>query len=316
MAVTSGLKLLLRAATCGQWVPSSNSLAGMQQLHSVAASCCAAFNQQSWRPVSTSASSSAQAKQQQKPAASTPPAAPAADAQQQHGAHEAAVQQLAQHYQRSRMRDFYNVHLSRELMLKLNVRSAQQLPRLKDIVLSVNAKDLHGKRYVEKWEMLLPALALEYVTGTPAEFVYSTVKYYRSRNAVTSVKVRLTGRDAYDLLQKLVYVLLPSQNGFSGITSRSFDKAGNLHFRVPRMVNFPDFEEQFEIFENLGSLHVSINLANVSRAPARAQLLLTGLQMPILSKVKGSAAAAADGQEAEEGESSSEEESEESEDEE
>jgi hypothetical protein len=34
--------------------------------------------------------------------------------------------------------------------------------------------------------MLLPALALEYVTGTPAEFVYSTVKYYRSRNAVTS----------------------------------------------------------------------------------------------------------------------------------
>lgn len=33
-------------------------------------------------------------------------------------------------------------------MLKLDVRSAQQLPRLKDIVLSVSAKDLHGKRYV------------------------------------------------------------------------------------------------------------------------------------------------------------------------
>lgn len=53
------------------------------------------------------------------------------------------------------------------------------------------------------------------------------------------------------------------------------------------MVNFPDFEEQFEIFENLGALHVSVNLANVSRAPtARAQLLLTGLQLPILSKVR------------------------------
>lgn len=43
--------------------------------------------------------------------------------------------------------------------------------------------------------------------------------------------MRLTGRDAYDLLQKLVYVLLPSQNGFSGVTSRAFDRAGNLHFR-------------------------------------------------------------------------------------
>jgi hypothetical protein len=38
---------------------------------------------------------------------------------------------------------------------------------------------------VEKWEMLLPALALEYITGQPATFVTSSVKYYRSRNAAT-----------------------------------------------------------------------------------------------------------------------------------
>jgi hypothetical protein len=60
------------------------------------------------------------------------------------------------------------------------------------------------------------------------------------------------------------------------------------------MVNFPDFEEQFEIFENLGALHVSINMANVSRAPNRAQLLLTGLQLPILP---AKAAAAEEGDE-------------------
>lgn len=35
--------------------------------------------------------------------------------------------------------------------------------------------------------MLLPALALEYITGRPATFVQSTQKYYRSRNAVTGV---------------------------------------------------------------------------------------------------------------------------------
>lgn len=52
------------------------------------------------------------------------------------------------------------------------------------------------------------------------------------------------------------------------------------------MVNFPDFEEQFEIFENLGSLHVSINMANVARYPERSRLLLTGLGLPILHKVR------------------------------
>lgn len=35
--------------------------------------------------------------------------------------------------------------------------------------------------------MLLPALALEYITGQPASFVHSKLKYYRSRNAVTGV---------------------------------------------------------------------------------------------------------------------------------
>lgn len=34
-----------------------------------------------------------------------------------------------------------------------------------------------------------------------------------------------------DMLQKLTYVVLPSQNGFAGISSKSFDRAGNLHFR-------------------------------------------------------------------------------------
>jgi hypothetical protein len=37
----------------------------------------------------------------------------------------------------------------------------------------------------EKWEMMLPALALEYISGHTAEFVLSKERYYRSRNAVT-----------------------------------------------------------------------------------------------------------------------------------
>jgi hypothetical protein len=104
------------------------------------------------RCVSTSTSSSAQAKpaKQQKQAEAAPPAA-APDSQQQQQQQEqrqAAIRQWAQQYQRSRLREFYNQHMSRELMLKLNVQSMMELPRVKDVVLSVNAKDLHGKRYV------------------------------------------------------------------------------------------------------------------------------------------------------------------------
>lgn len=54
------------------------------------------------------------------------------------------------------------------------------------------------------------------------------------------------------------------------------------------MINFPDFEEQFEIFENLQSLHVSVNMANTQGHKGRSQLLMTGLQLPMLAK-KGEA---------------------------
>lgn len=47
---------------------------------------------------------------------------------------------------------------------------------------------VHWPGQAEKWEMLLPALALEYVTGQPASFVQSQVKYYRSKNAITGAR--------------------------------------------------------------------------------------------------------------------------------
>jgi hypothetical protein len=52
------------------------------------------------------------------------------------------------------------------------------------------------------------------------------------------------------------------------------------------MINFPDFEEMFEIFEALRSLHVTVVMQNVSKRPHRSQLLMTGLQMPLLRRRK------------------------------
>jgi hypothetical protein len=109
------------------------------------------------RAASSAAASSAaastqpkQQKQKQQKQAPAPAAAAAAgkQQQQQQQQQEAQLQHLRQQYQRSRLLDFYSQHLSRELLLKLNVRSAQQLPRVKSIDLSISAKDLYGKRYV------------------------------------------------------------------------------------------------------------------------------------------------------------------------
>jgi len=137
---------------------------------------------------------------------------------------------------------------------------------------------------VEKWQLLLHALGLEIITGAPAAFSQSSNRYYQQRNAVTGVHVALTGAAAHDALEKIVYLLLPSQNAFEGLLVRQLDRAGNMHFKVSSMVNLPDYEELFETFEGLGSVDVNLTLRGVAKRAGRSQVLLTGLQLPVLTR--------------------------------
>lgn len=87
-----------------------------------------------------------QQQQQKQQAAAAAEAAAAAQA----AAAEKALDALKGQYQRSRLQDHYQHHLARELMLKLDLDNVQQLPRVKSVDLSINAKDTHGRRYVSR----------------------------------------------------------------------------------------------------------------------------------------------------------------------
>lgn len=183
------------------------------------------------------------------------------------------------------MHEFYQQILSRELMLKLNVKNVNDLPRLERLDLAIQARDVIGENYVEKWQLLLHALGLEIVTGKPATFATPSNRYYQKRNAATGVHVSLRGPEAYDALEKIVYLLLPSQNAFDGLPDSQLDRAGHMHFKVSSMVNLPDYEEMYETFENLKGLDVTLVLGRVGRKPLRpATVLLTGLQLPVKTR--------------------------------
>jgi hypothetical protein len=188
-------------------------------------------------------------------------------------------------WQRPRLETLYRDHLARELLLKLDVASVNELPSLGAVHLAVRAGDAStgpgagaastssgGARrpnrgggdgssnvgVVEKWEMLLPALALEFLTGKPASLSGPKGKYYRERGAASAAKVSLEGRAAYHLLEKLSAVALPGQSAFEGVLLRAVDASGGVHFRLPSMLAFPDYEEAYETFEGLGAMHVSV----------------------------------------------------------
>jgi hypothetical protein len=85
-------------------------------------------------------------------------AAAAAAEQQQQKQQQQHLTLLKSQYQRSRLGQFYSSHLARELLLKLNLRNVEQLPRVRNVDLSISAKDTHGRRYVSGTAAVCPQI--------------------------------------------------------------------------------------------------------------------------------------------------------------
>jgi large subunit ribosomal protein L5 len=52
--------------------------------------------------------------------------------------------------------------------------------------------------------------------------------------------VTLRGERMYAFLEKLISIVLPRVRDFRGISSRSFDEAGNFHFGIKEHTIFPE----------------------------------------------------------------------------
>jgi len=194
--------------------------------------------------------------------------------------------------------------LYREMMLKLNPREWTSLPRLRSITLTIDAmEDTRLNRSpVPREDLLLHQLALETIAGAPARFFTgrSTMQ-----GRADGVAVTVDGTLALDMLEKLVYMVLPNQIGFEGASwpdevelpvpmwrhpahvARERERAARLHGRlyasdlkITNLLLFPDFEQHFEMFEPLRSMQVRIEVEGATSAHA-ANLLLSGFALPV-----------------------------------
>jgi ribosomal protein L5 len=242
----------------------------------------------------TSAAPSAAAKQQQQQQAEQ-------QQQQQQQQQPPSLPPPPFEWQRPRLETLYRDHVARALMLKLDVASVNELPSVGAVSVAVRAGDAaaaaagstpsaarppsrarggasseNSAGVVEKWEMLLPALALEFLTGQPASLAGPKGQYYRERGAASAARAALRGRAALHLLEKLSAVALPGQSAFEGVLARAVDASGGVHFRLPSMLAFPDYEEAYETFEGLRAAHVSVGVDPGTWRPRGARRRLGG----------------------------------------
>ncbi|KXZ44290.1 hypothetical protein GPECTOR_70g521 [Gonium pectorale] len=205
-------------------------------------------------------------------------------------------------------------------MLKLQPRSWQAVPRLVALEASIHASEtLLEREIVERWELLLYSLALEFMTGRPAGFVLPPGSKPSSPRVV-GVSVRLDAQNdpdaTYSFLEKLVHVLLPSQMGFEGVTPpmpANHDpwpgrKAEPDHrvaplrpfateLKLTNLLAFPDLERHFSRFEALRGMRVRLEMEGVAAEDCAA--LLSGLSVPLLTGPAADAALAEAAEQAE-----------------
>ncbi|KAF5839287.1 hypothetical protein DUNSADRAFT_1160 [Dunaliella salina] len=192
--------------------------------------------------------------------------------------------------------------LQREMMLKMgSMQRWQELPYLKSLTLTIDSESdtRLGAEATEKKNLMLHALALEHIAGQPAAFITHN---QRSMHMASGVQVELTGAKGLDMLEKLIYLILPNQMSFEGIPSaqpvkpppkkvpkgkpqpeEAPTKLFAVDLRVDNILLFPDLEKNFELFEPVRSMQVRIS---VDQAPSAevASLYIAGFGLPLLGR--------------------------------
>ena len=93
------------------------------------------------------------------------------------------------------------------------------------------------------------------------------------------VKVTLRRDRMYEFLERLVYIALPRQRDFRGISGKSFDGNGNFAMGIKEQIIFPEIE--YDKVDDIRGLDIII--ATTAKSDAEAKALLKGFDFPFVN---------------------------------
>jgi large subunit ribosomal protein L5 len=139
----------------------------------------------------------------------------------------------------ARLRNLYNDKLAAELKKELGIANVNQLPRLEKITVNVGlgkAKD--DKKVIEAAKNTLTKITGQKPMETIAKLSIAGFKL-REGNMI-GLKVTLRGDKMYEMLDRLVNIVLPRLRDFHGVKATAFDKQGNFSLGMVDQSVFPE----------------------------------------------------------------------------
>jgi large subunit ribosomal protein L5 len=177
----------------------------------------------------------------------------------------------------ARLRTEYNQKFVPELMKELELNNVHRVPRLEKIVVNVGlgrAKD--DKKIMEVATNTLVKITGQQPIETTAKKSIAGFKL-REFNKI-GLKVTLRGDNMYEMLDRIINIVLPRLRDFHGVPLKAFDRSGNYSLGLTDQSVFPELT-----FEETTNPHgMQFVFVVKSENPAHARALLTKFGMPFV----------------------------------
>lgn len=143
-----------------------------------------------------------------------------------------------------RLRTLYNETIAKELQKELGLKNIHQVPKLEKIVVNVGL----GRAKEDKRAMEVATNTLRKITGQqPIETVAKkSIAGFKLRDGMKiGLKATLRGDKMYELLDRVITLVLPRLRDFRGVSVKAFDRQGNYSLGFIDQSVFPElsFEE-------------------------------------------------------------------------
>jgi|TARA_B100000780_G_C21115993_1_gene451514 large subunit ribosomal protein L5 len=179
----------------------------------------------------------------------------------------------------SRLRQHYKNNLTKELAETFEYTDASQLPMVDKIIVNCGLKSINFND-----KLIHPVLlALKGLTGQRPKITRSSKDNANLKirsGAISGVKVTLRGTKMFMFLDQLILTILPRVDYLEGFSTRQLSKEGHFSLRIHDPLDSLFLETEFEKFQTLGPIDITIVTKNSSYE--ESLLLLTGLQVPII----------------------------------
>lgn len=192
-------------------------------------------------------------------------------------------------YGESLTKKYYQHIIAYDLILKQNLTTSMELPRINKIVLNTTSKN-----YVNDKKNIISTLgALKLISGQKPQLTYaqkSVANFKIRQQQILGCKVVLQETLMYMFLDKLIKIIFPRIREYS---QKKFNSKNNHFFLVQKKKNqlvahtfgfnnlmiFPELENHYELVDFFRGMNCTLVFSNSTSKTKN--LILSGYQLPI-----------------------------------